>query len=458
MSADLHQKVSYLPDIQRLLPQSPDAEMGLLSSFLLASQEIGNFCAERNITPEHFHLPHHAEIYATLRALWTDGKPIDFITLTQVLRDTGKLDGVGGPAFITELFTFLPTAANVGEYVEIVEEKRTLREIIKVCTEYASRSYDEQDDPNGLRDELTVKVCALATNVTATAKPKTPKEIVLEATDRQQDRVAKRGRQDNVMISGIKGIDDAMGGIRPADYVLISGKEKSGKTSLAFNIFEHIVFQQNKRAMVISLEMKTPDLADRFFASMGRISLSRILNGWIEAGEVDKFTEAGRRIALGKFQWRDDVVSIGQAIAAIRQYKGQFSDLEIAFVDYLQMIEAEKKKDKNRELEIAEMSRALRRLANELNIGIVVLIQLNEDGQVRESRSPGMDCTAHIRIEPGKTESEKWARIVYQRNGPSNVGVPLTHLGQFLRFEQGTEREETPESKRRRGKRRWDQE
>jgi hypothetical protein len=170
--------------------------------------------------------------------------------------------------------------------------------------------------------------------------------------------------------------------------------------------------------------------------------------------DMSRFTAASMRIAEGKFQWRDDLCSLGQIIAALRQYKAQNPDLELAIIDYLQLIDSEKqRKEELREQAIAHISRTLRRLSMELNIGMIVLVQLNEDGQVRESRSPGMDCTAHIRIEPGEEEGEKWARIVYQRNGPSNVGVPLVHLGQYLRFEAGTHAEPKGESKEKRGKR-----
>ena len=157
-NGDLHEKVSYLPDIHRLLPQSPDAEQGVLASFLLAPREIGGLCAEKAIRAEHFHIPAHASIYSVLLELWDANKPIDFITLTQVLRDRGQLDQVGGAAFVTNLFTFLPTAANAAYYAEIVQEKFTLREIIRTCTEYAARSYDEQDDVQNLMDEVEVDI------------------------------------------------------------------------------------------------------------------------------------------------------------------------------------------------------------------------------------------------------------------------------------------------------------
>src|SRR5438046_3129204 len=160
--ADLQRKITYLPDTHRLLPQSPDAERGVLSSFLLAPREVGGMCAEKQIKKEHFFIPAHADIYATLLELWDANKPIDFITLTQVLRDRSNLDKVGGAAFVTELFTFLPTAANAGYYIEILQEKYTLREIIKVCTEYAARGYDEQDDVPNLLNDVEAKVFEIA--------------------------------------------------------------------------------------------------------------------------------------------------------------------------------------------------------------------------------------------------------------------------------------------------------
>ncbi len=136
-AADLRRKVTYLPDTHRLLPQSLDAEKGVLSSFLLAPREIGGLCAEKGVTPLHFHLPTHAEIFDVLMKLWDQAQPIDFIILTQALRDTGKLEAVGGAAFVTELFAFLPTAANASYYIDILQEKHTLREIIRICTQYA---------------------------------------------------------------------------------------------------------------------------------------------------------------------------------------------------------------------------------------------------------------------------------------------------------------------------------
>lgn len=447
-------KLATLPDIQRLLPQAPDSERGLLGAFMRDPDAVGAICAERNVVASHFHIPANALIYCRLLEMWTAATPIDFITVTQKLCDVGEIEEAGGAHYVTELSTRFVSVSNASEYVSICEQKRLLRVLFQICTEYAARARDEQDAPHALVEEATVKMCAIGAT-TVTAKPKTPKEIVLETAARMEDRVDKKGVPDNVMLTGLKQIDEAMSGIRPADYVLISGKEKSGKTSLAFNIFENVVFVQKKRAQVISLEMKIPEISDRLFSSMGRINLTNILNGWLTEEDSIRFQHVAPRIAGGKFQWRDDLFSLGQIVSAFRQYKGQHPDLELGIVDYLQLIDGEKTKEDLREQAIAHISRTLRRLAGELNIAIIMLVQLNEDGQVRESRSPGMDCTAHIRIEPGDEEGLKWARIVYQRNGPSNVGIPLAHLGQYLRFEPGTHTKQPDQPKPK--KRNWHQ-
>lgn len=450
------------PDINTVLPQAPESERALLAAFSLDPATVGAMCAERQIDIAHFHIPAHALLFRAMMDAWIKGAPMDFVTLSQLFRDRGQLEEVGGASAITELFTLLPTAAMASDYADICEEKRLLRALWTICGEYGSRVFNAKVSPQALVEEAGAKLCAITTASATIAKPKTPAEIATEATHRAQERIESRGLADYTMRTGIKQLDEAMSGIRPGDFILVSGKEKSGKTSLAFNIMEHIVFEQGKRAIAVSLEMKLPEIADRMIASIGRINFTNILNGWMSNEESDQFVAAAKKMSGGKFQIRDDLFSLPQIIAALRQHKAAHPDLEFAIIDYLQLVDSDKVgKDDSREQIIAKTSRTLRRAAGELNLGMLLLVQLNEDGQVRESRAPGMDCTAHIRIEPSEEEGLKWARVVYQRNGPSNVGVPVTHLGQFLRFEQAHISEQrfdamSAEPKKSK-KKRWDQ-
>src|SRR3989440_8497796 len=144
-------------DIHRTPPHSVEAEQGVLGSMLISPRDAIAECVEK-INEEYFYIPAHQTIYTVLVELWNAGQAIDLITFTQVLRDRNLLDSVGGPAFVTSLFTFVPTAANVGYYLEIVRDKYILREIISACTEGARRSYEEQDEVDNLLDEVEQRI------------------------------------------------------------------------------------------------------------------------------------------------------------------------------------------------------------------------------------------------------------------------------------------------------------
>src|SRR5438093_6688444 len=147
-------------DIHRTPPQSVDAEQGVLGSMLISPRETIAECVEK-INEEYFYVPAHRTIYNVLVDLWNAGQAIDLITFTQVLRDRNLLDSVGGAAFVTSLFTFVPTAANVQYYLEIVRDKYILREIISAGTESVRRAYEEQDEVNNLLDEVEQRIFAV---------------------------------------------------------------------------------------------------------------------------------------------------------------------------------------------------------------------------------------------------------------------------------------------------------
>src|ERR1041385_7195450 len=139
-------------DIHRAPPHSVEAEQGGLGSMLISPRETIAECVEK-INEEYFYVPAHQTIYNVLVDLWNAGQAIDLITFTQVLRDRNLLESVGGAAFVTSLFTFVPTAANIEYYLEIVRDKYILRQIISAATESVRRAYEEQDEVESLLDE-----------------------------------------------------------------------------------------------------------------------------------------------------------------------------------------------------------------------------------------------------------------------------------------------------------------
>ena len=457
-SSDLRQPAHYRPDVHRLLPQSPDAEKGVLCSFLLAPREVGGFCAEKQVTREHFHIPAHGELYATLLELWDAGKPIDFIILTELLRDRQRLDQVGGAAFVTELFTFLPTAANLAYYVEIVQEKFTLREIIKVCTEYAARSYDEQDNVPTLLDDVEGKIFAIAQD-RFKDKAASMKDQVMQAIHDIEALYERRGAISGLE-TGLAEFDRMTDGLHGSEMIVIAARPSMGKTALAMNMAEHVALELKKAVAVFSLEMSTSQLVQRMLCSRARVNLGNIRNGFLSERDFPALTAAASKLAESKF-FIDDTpgLSILELRAKARRLKCQH-DIAAIFIDYLQLLRSTSRRAQdNRQLEIAEISSGLKGLAKELNIPIVVLAQLNRNPEGRTGASLGRPRLSDLR-ESGSieqdadlvgllvreeyyadTDEDKKAAegkatliIAKQRNGP--VGdVPLTFLKEFTRFE-----------------------
>jgi len=457
-AGDLHGRVSYLPDIHRLLPQSPDAEQGVLSSFLLAPRDVGGLCAEKQIKPEHFHIPAHATIYGVLLELWDANTAIDFITLTQVLRDRGLLDQVGGAGFVTSLFTFLPTAANANYYLEILQEKYTLREIIRVCTEYAARSYDEQDDVPNLLNDVEQRVFAIAQD-RFKDRVASMKQMVVQAIGSIQDLYDRRGSITGLE-TGFAEFDKMTDGLHAAEMIVIAARPSMGKTALAMNIAEHIAVEKKKPIAVFSLEMSSQQLVQRLLCSRARVNLGRVRDGFLSERDFPALQSAASKLAEARMFIDDSSsLSILELRAKARRLKSQH-DIQAIFIDYLQLLRSTSRRAQdNRQIEIAEISSGLKAISKELNIPVVVLAQLNRNPEQRTGESKGRPRLSDLResgsieqdadlvgllvreeyyadTEEEKEKAEGIATLIIakQRNGP--VGdVPLTFLKEFTRFE-----------------------
>jgi replicative DNA helicase len=456
---DLKGKVTYPPDFHREFPQAPDAEKGVLSSILLAPKEVIGLAVESGVKKETFYIPAHGEIFEALLELWNGNKPIDFITIAQYLRDRNKLDQVGGPAGLNDLFTFLGTAANAGWYIEILLEKFTLREIIKVCTEYASRSYEEQDNPAGLLDEVETKIFAIAKD---RFKDKTAslKEMVMKAISDINTTYEKRGAIGG-LATGFKELDKMTDGLHGAEMFVIAARPSMGKTALAMNMAEHIALETGKPVAVFSLEMSSQQLVQRMLCSIARVNLASIRNGFLSDRDFPALTSGAHRLASAKILIDDtSSLSILELRAKARRMKSQH-DISAIFIDYLQLLRSTSNRAKdNRQLEIAEISAGIKALSKELNIPIVVLAQLNRNPETRE-KSGGRPRLSDLResgtieqdadvvgllireeyyVDPNNEEEKEKAAgkatliIAKQRNGPTG-DVPLTFIKEYARFE-----------------------
>jgi replicative DNA helicase len=444
------------PDAHRSLPQNVEAERGLLGSILLSPREVLNDCAEQ-ITEEAFYSPAHGTIFRVLVEMWSANQQIDVITLTNRLRDLNVLDAVGGPGAVTELFGFVPTAANAPHYLDIVLEKSLLRRMITACTSSAARCYEEQGDVPQLLDDVEREIFTIGETRFRKTAPDMRDEV-FAALENIEKMYQQRGRISG-LATGFAVFDQMTDGLHPGEMIIVAARPSMGKTALAMNIVEHVALnlEEPKPVGVFSLEMSTQQLVQRMLCSRARVNMKKIRSGMLARAEHGKLNDAAAALSESSI-FIDDTASL--TILELRAKARRMRDrhrIELIAIDYLQLCRSTSRRGQdNRQIEIAEISSGIKALAKELEIPIIVLAQLNRQPEQRGGGKPRMsdlresgsleqdaDVVALL-VRPEVYEDDEDTKsdlagkaellIAKQRNGPIGE-IPLTFIKEYTRFE-----------------------
>lgn len=415
---------SYSLDAHRLLPQSPDAEKGILSSVIQAPTRVLPVAQSLGVCEDSFFIPAHRIIWEQFLELLNEGGNPDFITLTQRLRDKDLLSQCGGAAFITELFTFLPTVHNAGYYSEILEEKLLLREMIRICTEIAARAYDEQDEVHPLLEELEMAVSKLSLRRFKRRK-RTLKDAVVTALEK-----CDAGKTEEAwgLASGYAALDSVIRGFGAGNMFAIGGETSSGKTSLMLNFIHNLCVKRGIPSLIFSLEMTTDEVTEVLLQIGSGSNIDAVAERRVGDPEIKAFRTAGERLAVAPLVIHDEEdLSILQARSIARNLKPR-----IIALDYAQLMTGGKKKYERSDLEIADISRGAKKMARELDATVFLLTQLNDLGKVAGSRAIVKDAD-QLLIVSGEGEEEKWVQVCKQRRGKRDK-VPFRWIGACQKF------------------------
>ena len=438
----------------------------MLGSMLISPKEaIGE--AVEQINEDYFYIPAHQTIYTALVDLWNSNQGIDLITFTQVLRDRNLLETVGGAPFVTSLFAFVPTAANVGYYLDIVRDKYVLRQIIAACTEGARRSYEEQDEVDNLLDEVEQKIYAVGED-RFKGQSLTMKDQVMDAIEAIEKLWEQKGSLTG-LATGFIEFDRMTSGLHSSEMIVIAARPSMGKTAFVMNIVEHVAVHEKRPVAVFSLEMSSQQLVQRMLCSGARVNLRKARDGFLADSDFDKLTTAAAKLAEAEI-YIDDTpgLTILELRAKARRLRSKH-DVGLIVIDYLQLLRSTSRRGQdNRQIEISEISAGIKGLAKELSIPIIVAAQLNRNPENRTGDSKGRPRLSDLResgsieqdadlvgllvrqeyyadTEEEKDETEGKADLIIakQRNGPTG-DVPLTFRKEFTRFEDRAREEREP--------------
>ena len=429
------------------IPHCPDSEQALVSCFIQSPVQVGAAISAAGITPEHFHLRQWASLYAVMHSMWSEQKPIDLITVTDECRKSGCLIQVGGAIALTMLLSHGSVPSNISSYIEIVKEKHLMRSVLYICMEYSAKASEDYEDAQLVAHGLSGAV-QKAMQGSVTQSKRTMKSLLKDKAARMEsDHV-----ETHIIKTGLT-ILDKVSPLKRGQMPLVCGETKSGKTMLALCIGAYVSAHCNLPVIYFSLEDSAEEPLDRVIANLSGVPASKHHKKSMTEQEQSAVVGAIRKIGSSKLTIRDDVFDLSNIVSVCRQHKQKHQDLALVIVDYAQLVRGQRSKNDNREQEIALISRTLRLLAIELNCVVMVLSQLNENGDTRESKALQNDMTAQWKVTMTDQPTKRLITIPRQRDGESGIGFPVKFLGHLARFEDAVEEVQQAEKKQ---KKRWD--
>ena len=438
-------------DQLRVPPQSVEAEQAVLGGLMLAPDAYDRVADLLN--DKDFYRRDHQLIYRAIRELAEKDKPFDAVTLGEWFESNGLSEQVAGGAYLVELASTTPSAANIKAYAEIVRDKAVLRQVIEIGTDIVNDGFQPEGRESAeILAKAEQQVFAIAEAGSRGRQDFTPiNKAMAEAFDVLQTRHANGGGITGLP-TGYTEFDMMTAGLQPTDLIILAARPAMGKTTFALNIAEYAAIKTKKAVAVFSMEMSASQLALRLISSNGRINATRLRTGQLEDEDWSRVTSAIRMIKETKI-FIDDTPGLSPDVlrAKSRRLKREH-DLGLIVIDYLQLM-AVPGNSENRATEISEISRSLKGLAKELNVPVIALSQLNRSLETRTDKRPVM---ADLR-ESGAIEQDAdiivfiyrddyynkenspdkgLAEIIIgkQRSGPTG-SVKLKFFGEYTRFD-----------------------
>jgi replicative DNA helicase len=431
----------------RIPPHNIEAEQSVIGAVFLDPESFST--ASELLMPEDFFRAGHQRIFSAMVQLADKGEPIDLVTVTSFLHNRKELDEAGGVSYLSDVAGSVPTAANIGYYSKIVEEKAMLRRLIRTATDIVTSGFEREDEVDEVLNEAEKSILEVSSRQNAGAF-KSIKDVLIEVYDDIEQLHHQSGDITGIA-SGFRDLDRITSGFQPNDLIIVAARPSVGKTAFALNVAQNVAVNTDENVAIFSLEMGAEQLVSRMLCAEGNIDSQRLRSGQLQADDWSKLTMAmGSLSNAGIYIDDSPGIRVAEIRSKCRRLK-QEHGLGMILIDYLQLIQGSANSKENRQQEVSEISRSLKALARELNVPLIALSQLSRGVESRQDKRPMMsDLRESGSIEQDAdivgflyrddyydTESEKQNIIEIiiskQRNGP--VGsVELAFVKEYNKF------------------------
>jgi replicative DNA helicase len=429
------------------------AERAVLGAILADNAVVANVAEV--VAVDDFANPAHGKIYEAVISLDGRSQRIDHLTLAEELKTRGVLAQVGGPTYLLSLDQQLPFAGNAVQYAQIIKDRSTRRSLVGVGREIMELAGQETGDLRELVDEAERRIFNVAQKK-RTGELKSMPEL-MEGALEMLEKMSTSATGITGLSTGFVDLDNQLTGLHAGELIILAARPGIGKTSLAMNMALHAAKAENKSVGIFSLEMPATQLILRLLATAARVDMKKLRGGRLTQHDQEKLQESANELYnLKLFIDESGALSSFDLRAKARRLKQKAPDLSLLVIDYLQLMHQSGRVE-SRQLEVSEISRALKQLAKELELPIVALSQLNRKveerkggkpmlSDLRESGAIEQDADVVMFIHRDDGDEDDGAPpptrsvipveliIAKQRNGP--VGsVDLMFLSEYTRFE-----------------------
>ncbi len=361
------------------MPYSANAEEALLGAMLIDDSAVSK-ALELLSRPDQFYVEANAMIFEAIIRLYEKRHPIDITTVSEELAGAGKLEAIGGRNYIVELASNVATGANADYYARIVLEKSTLRDLIRASTDIISQCYAQAGEVDELLDAAESNIFSIS-EYRIRSGFTSISDLLPGTFEAIEDYKEQKGGLAGYP-TGFYDLDDITAGLHLGDLVIIAGRPSMGKSALAMNVVENFCTQTEKAAAVFSLEMSKEQLAMRMLCGRARISSHKLRTNRLPENDWPKLATAAQPLSNAKI-YIDDTpgITILEMRAKARRLASQV-DLGLVVVDYLQMMSGPARAE-NRQQEISQISRGIKGLAKELQVPVIAVSQLSRMVETR---------------------------------------------------------------------------
>lgn len=368
-----------------------ETEKALLS-LCIRKKDALDTTVNSGITKDSFSDKRNSLIFEAIAALYMNNGSIDRINIVDQLEHMGRINAAGGTEYVFAVADTTAVTSNIDSYIGIVREKQSKRTLLSTLEELRKRADGGTDTVDSVIDAGVARLTGMRETSDGTGFE--PLQTILKRNLNEIHSIANGKERQTTILTGFRGLDMMLGGLKPGTLNIIAARPGVGKTSLVINIATNVAVHKNQNVDIFSLEMSKTEIGNRILASRADVTAKELARAKLSKEKELELARVYKDQLSDLPIYIDDTSAVSpmKMLSKCKELKSQ-ARLGLVIIDYLQLMSgSDNKKNTNRQEEVSSISRELKLMAKDLQVPVIALAQLNRSSEKRNSEQ-GRDTT-----------------------------------------------------------------